>query len=308
MSAAATRAAIVALLSGIPDIGAVYGYERYARDNKGFLDLYTAAGRIRGWRVSRISERRRVLASGRELVAQRWAIVGLIGLVDADASEIVAGDLADAIVAAERADPTLGGLVRGVPVEGASGMQLLGLEPVMFAGALCHRVTLQLDVESYEAQAAGDLQIVDGAIWRLVGAVVDRLHEQDTAGLFAMIEGRLAWDRDDDPVDFPAAIVVPMADRATPEPETIQARQRVDRSIAVIVTAPAGYSAGAGALAAGGLEVLREAVRTALIGWGDGAGGVVDIPCLYAGGTPADAPAGRIAWRDVYTPAQFVET
>ncbi|WP_238121963.1 MULTISPECIES: phage tail terminator protein [unclassified Xanthobacter] len=311
MSATAIRAALVALLEAIPDIGRVHAWERFAATEKGFIDLYSHAGAVRGWRVNRVSTRRRVLASGRVLVTDRWAITGMLSLVDAAQSEITASDLADAIIAAEVADPTLGGVARGVAVEGAAGVQLLAIAPVMFAGVLCHQVALQLDTQTFEGAAAGGLagglESMDGAAGRLIGAVVARLQGAVPAGLLAVVEGRLSWDRDDDPADLPAAIVVPVADEARPEAETVLYRQRVDRSVAVILIAPAGYSAGAGALAAGGLEALRERVRVALLGWGDGPDGPVDIPCLYAGGAPTDAAPGLIAWRDVYTPSLYVE-
>ncbi|MBS7539757.1 phage tail terminator protein [Ancylobacter lacus] len=305
MSTAAIRDALTGLLEAIPDIGRVHAYERFAASEKAFIELYTADGRVRGWRVSRVNARRRRLASGATLVTSRWAIIGLLAVVDGDQSEIVAGALADAIVAAERVDPTLGGIVRGLPVDGASGLQLLGIEPVMFAGVLCHRVALQLDVQTIEAAPNGDLELIDNAAGRLIGAVVDRLGAQ-TGGFFGTIEGRLAWDPEDVPPGL-SALVIPVADRAQPNPETIQARQRVDRSIAVIVVAPADFTAAQGALAAGGLEALRDLVRSALLGWGDGPAGVVDVPLLYAGGGPVDVAAGYIAWRDVFTPSIYIE-
>lgn len=301
------RAALVALLESVPDIGQVHAYERFSGTEKGFLALYAANARVRGWRVSRVSVRRQALASGRVLVTERWAIVGLLSLVDAEQSEIVAGDLADAVIAAERADPTLGGAARGTPVDGTSGMQLLALEPVMFAGVLCHRVTLQLDVQNYEGAAiAGLLEAVDGAAGRLIGAVVARLQEAVPAGLFAVIEGRPTVDPEDDPAALPAAIVTPVEDLSTPEPHIFGVRQSVDRAVAVTVVAPAGYSVGHGALAAGGLEALRTAARDALVGWGDGAG-IVDVPLLYAGGMPIPSAPGTVAWRDLYQPSIYLE-
>ncbi|WP_322994051.1 hypothetical protein [Castellaniella sp.] len=308
MSATAIRAALVALLAGIPDIGRVHAYERFSGTDKGFQELYRLdTGRVQGWRISRMASGSRLLASGRTLTTSPWAVVGMLALLDAEQSEIVAGDLADAIIAMERADPTLGGIVRGHPVDGAAGMQLLAIEPVMFAGVLCHKVSLQLDVQALDGAGTDMLAGLPSASGRLISAVVERLQAQNGAGLFTAIEGRLAYDRDDDPAAQPAAIVVPVADYATADPETIQSRQRVDRSVAVIILAPSGFPSGQGALAAGGLEVLRDQVRTALIGWGDGAGGVVDVPLLYAGGSPVDAAPGLIAWRDVFTPSIFLE-
>ncbi|WP_127088329.1 phage tail terminator protein [Aquabacter cavernae] len=307
MSTVAVREALVALLEQIPNIGRVHGYERFGKTEKDFLALYATDGMVRGWRVSRPASGRRALLSGRTLVTDRWVVVGMLGLKDEDESEIVACDLADAVIAAERSDPTLGGVVRGVSVDGATGMQLVTIEPVMFAGVLCHRVTLTLDVQYYAAgpTGAGGLDQLAGAAGRLVGAVVQRLRDEDPAAVLKAVEGRIAWDADDAPADLPGAIVVPIRDDATPDPETNTYRQRVDRAIGVIVIAPAHATTGDGALVAGGLEVLRETVRMALIGWQpDG----LDIPLLYAGGEPVPTAPGLVAWRDTYVPSVFVET
>lgn len=309
MSSPAIRAALVTLLAAIPDIGRVHAYERFATGERGLLDHYTAAGAVRGWYVSRIASSRLALGSGRVLVTDRWAIVGLLSLVDGAASEIAASDLADAIIAAERADPTLGGVARGRPVDGAAGIQLAGLEPVMFAGVLCHKVTLRLAVESYEGADAstGMLAAIPGATGRLVSVIAQRIKDRAPAGMFAAVEGRLAVDRRDDPEALPAALVTLVADEATPDPETAHWRQRVDRRVAVTVVAPSAHVAGAGALAAGGLDVLRSAVREALLAWGDAPAGVADVPCLYAGGAPAEAAPGLVAWSDLYLPSIYLE-
>lgn len=307
MSTAAVREALVSLLEQIPNIGRVHAYERFGKTDKDFLDLYATGGVVRGWRVSRPASGRRALLSGRTLVTDRWIVVGMLGLSDEAESEIVACDLADAIIAAERSDPTLGGVVRGVAVDGQAGMQLVAIEPVRFAGVLCHRVTLTLDVQFYAAApaGAGGLDQLAGAGGRLIGLVVQRLRDVDSDGVFEAVEGRIAWDADDAPADLPGAIVVPIRDDATPEPETYAYRQRVDRAIGVIVIAPAHASTGDGALVAGGLEALRETARTALIGWQPEG---LDIPLLYAGGEPVPTAPGLVAWRDTYIPSVFVET
>jgi hypothetical protein len=306
MSTAAVRAALVSMIAGIADIGQVYGFERFAGNNADFQALYLQADKtVRGWFVQRVAERRAGVASGRVLVTTRWLITGYVSLVDASASAVTADTLADAIIAAEGADPTLGGVARGLPIEGAAGVQLAESDTVMFAGVLCHRLRLALDVQSFEGEPAGGLGDVDGAAGRLIGAIVDRL-KATVASSFGAIEGRLGFDAEDDPAAFPAAIVVPLGDVSDFARTTIQFRTRIDRAVGIVITAPSGYPPGDGALAAGGLEALRETVRTALHGWGDAAG-VVDIPLLFAGGEPVPAAAGRIAWRDRYSPSIFIE-
>lgn len=306
MSTAAIRDALVALLEAVPEIGRVHAYERFAVAEADFKALYVYQNAIRGWRVSRAASQARTLATGRRLVTETWNIVGLLSLLDAEESEIRAGDLADQIIDAERADPTLGGVLLGRPIAGVSGIQLVAIEPVMFAGALCHRVSLQLQAQVLTGGAAGGLDLVPGAAGGIVAAVAQRIAAFDASAHFSAVEGRIAWDADDIPAALPAALVVPASDRSVPEPETINNRQRVDRTVSVIIVAPAGASSGA--LAAGGLDILRQTARAALLGWGDGEGGVVDVPLLYAGGAPIDAPLGLVAWRDLYTPSIYLES
>lgn len=154
------RAAIVAVLRGVPNIGQVHDRERYAKESKRLLELYgwtnptTGATGWRGWFVSLGAETYRPKRVGRATALAEWRIVGLMGFEDAEASELAMADLARAVVAAFRADPTLGGAVSrqsdsqggdGAPV----GAQILRLEPVMFCGVLTHRASLSLTTEHF---------------------------------------------------------------------------------------------------------------------------------------------------------------
>lgn len=310
MTTTAVRAAIVGLLSGIPGIGRVHDRERFAKAQADLIALYTdgsAGAPIRGWHVRRFAEiGRSTLGSGRVVTVTRWVVAGFASFVDADASEVTMDGLVDAIVAAGRLDPTLGGAARSTTAGDQSGFRLVESGPVMFAGVLCHGVRLALDVETIEASISpvGGLADVPGAADRLIEAVVEQL-AADAADAFETIEGRIAWDPAD-AIDLPGAIVHPVEDRCEPMPETYEGRQKVDRHIAVVVTARSDHAEGEGAHAAGGLEVLRRRVLTALLGWGEGTTGL-DTPFYYAGGEPVPSAPATVAWRETFVASIFME-
>lgn len=302
----AVRAAIVAALAGVPGAGAVHAYERYAARPEAFSQLYQdgTGGRVRGWFVRRVAGRGRRLPSGRVLRRADWQVTGYASLIDGEASELAFDALTDDMIHAVSDEPTLGGVVRGRPVDGRAGAELVAAEPVMFAGVMCHRAILALTTEHFEPATTAAMlpELADGA--GLVGAVATRL--AGVPGL-AAVEGRPTWDPDDDPQAGPAAIVVPLRSAAAGRAETLQHRVVATETVGVIVTAPAGYGDGAGAAAAGGLETLRGRVCDRLHGWGAGAGGPVDFPCIYTGGAPVPAGPGWVAWQETFAPARLIE-
>ncbi|NYZ17065.1 hypothetical protein HL658_31365 [Azospirillum sp. RWY-5-1] len=155
------RAAIVAALETVPAIGAVHAFERYAPQSQAMQALYrwtnpdTGAAEIRGWFVSLVSERYGAPRAGRGTVVGGWLITGLLAVQDAAASELTIAALARAVVARLAADPTLGGTV-GRLCDGRNGpatdvgAQIERIEPVMFAGVLCHRARLSLVTERFQ--------------------------------------------------------------------------------------------------------------------------------------------------------------
>lgn len=297
------RDAIVTLIAGVANVGQVHPYERYRKEQAAMAALYAVDGAVRGWFVQRLAARRRLLASGRTLVSTTWSVQGFMSLVDAEASELALDDIVDTIIAVERADPTLGGLVRGRPADGAAGFQLLDAGPVMFAGVLCHRVRLVLIAETFEDGGAIELPEIEGAAGRLIGLIVDRLRAEAPA--LASVVGRLAFDPDDDADASPAAIVSPIGETARMDPTSNDMDERVDIRVAVtIVPSSASIGPAGGALAAGGLEAIAEAVRTTLHGWQPD---VVEVPLLYAGATLVDAGPGRIAWSMTFWPSVYIE-
>lgn len=147
MSLETIRAAIVARLNATPGIGRVHSYERFARSEKEFRDLYADGNRILGWHVRR-TKTHSVGRGAAHQVAHNFSIRGFMSLEDASASELAFDALIESIRAAFRADDTLGGLARTCSDETGAGVQVADSGPVMFAGVLCHAATLQLTVHT----------------------------------------------------------------------------------------------------------------------------------------------------------------
>lgn len=146
---ATIRAAIVAKLKTVAGIGQVFDYERYAKTDKDFRELYAAGERVLGWHVRRVA--RREDAENNEVMTD-WEIRGFMGLEDASASELAFDDLVDAICDAWRADPTLIGnaspSARGAVLYPRDNTpvvpELADAGPALFAGVLCHSARLKL--------------------------------------------------------------------------------------------------------------------------------------------------------------------
>lgn len=144
------REAIRAKLAAVSGIGTVHDYERYAEREADFKTLYRDAGieRINGWNLYRVSTRESDLNLGQVRRLHTWRLTGYRSLDDADATGKSFDDLVEDIAAAFRTDRTLGGLVEDIKdldqEYGESGIQVESIEPVVFAGVLCHRARLAL--------------------------------------------------------------------------------------------------------------------------------------------------------------------
>lgn len=155
MSIAAVRVQIVARLSGIPDIGVVQPYERYAADLVRLKQFYwsSAHNQLRGWYVRRIGTAEIGNVLSRTIEVARWRIVGVMALDDAAGSELVFDDLIESVRNAFAQDETVGGTVdQCTPPDNPDGPTCLQLEdsgPVMFAGVLCHACRLGLTTTRY---------------------------------------------------------------------------------------------------------------------------------------------------------------
>lgn len=150
----AHRAAIVAVLAAVADVGHVHDRERYARDESGFKALYqyTPVGgvpQLRGWWVRRVQTDESSADTGEPVNVHTWQVRGYMAFNDAAASELVFDELVERMRDAVRADLTLGGVCDLGPMDETEGVQVLDAGPVMFAGVLCHGVVLQLKTWSY---------------------------------------------------------------------------------------------------------------------------------------------------------------
>lgn len=153
MSIETERAALVALLQGIPDIGVVHAYERYASDLKALVTLYTmppvdGVAALRGWFVQRRRTTEQRSATRAFFDRTEWQIVGYMALKDEDQSEIFFDGLVEQIRAALRADLTLGGVVMRPEKDETAG-PTVEVGPVLFAGALCHKATISVTTKTF---------------------------------------------------------------------------------------------------------------------------------------------------------------
>lgn len=147
------RVALAGLLSSVPEVGVVHGYEPYAKTQSDFAAHYVwtapdTTKQLRGWHIRRIATRERELGVGRTLNAHTWRITGYMALDDNGATEPVFDELVEAIRQAYRLDPTLGAAAELSPAEGA-GIDVTDSKPVVFCGVLCHSATLQLTTHAY---------------------------------------------------------------------------------------------------------------------------------------------------------------
>jgi hypothetical protein len=149
MSVPAIRAAIVAKVSAVANIGAVFDYQRYEPRADALASLYRVniggQDQIRGWWLSRVSTEERSPALGRWQTVHTWRLRGYMSLDDATASEKTFDALIESLRTAFRTDDTLGGVVASTVMDdGTAGLQLTEQVPVLFAGVLCHSADMRL--------------------------------------------------------------------------------------------------------------------------------------------------------------------
>lgn len=150
------REAIRVKLAGVAGIGKVHDYERFAAREADFQALYKDTdNRIRGWNFYREATREQDLNYSQVRRLHSWRLAGFLSFEDADATGKSFDTLIEAIATAFRTDRTLGGLVDDIKdmdqESGESGIQVESIEPVMFAGVLCHRAKLKLITETTES-------------------------------------------------------------------------------------------------------------------------------------------------------------
>jgi hypothetical protein len=144
MSTSTIRAAIAATISGISGIGLVHEFERYSKRQSDFVEFFTEGRKLLGWIVQRRGTEERAAAVDYNRVIDRWEITGFMALEDAAQTELTFNTKIDEIRDAFRSDETIGGVVESIQVNGLYGVQVDGIEPVMFGATLCHRARLSL--------------------------------------------------------------------------------------------------------------------------------------------------------------------
>ena len=154
---AQVRAAIKTKIESVANVGFVYDYERYT-DNSGKIKELFYHGtekRVLAWMIRRTSFQRREFFTGEVMRLDRWVITGFMGVDDADESGNLFDALVESISQAFVADPTLGGVVDHIGDtqnrSAAYGLSADAIDPVMFAGILCHRATCSLITDSTES-------------------------------------------------------------------------------------------------------------------------------------------------------------
>lgn len=151
MSAAADiRAAIVAALEAVPNIGVVQNRERNGQ-LPALKSLYTSDGRLHGWFVRRLAVQEAARIQPRSVEFTTWRLQGFMAFDDEGASELLFDDVIEGIRDQFRSNDTLGGVVAqcSLPDGSAGGIQMPDAGPVMFAGVLCHAARLVLHTVRY---------------------------------------------------------------------------------------------------------------------------------------------------------------
>jgi len=141
------RQAIAGKLAAASAAAKVHQFERYAVSQKDFRAFYEQDGKVAGWFVRRVAWSETRVASTFDILVETWRIRGFFSLDDDAQSELAVDDVIDALCDAFRNDETIGGAVDTTAVDGEAGLQGEDSGPVMFAGVLCHGVTMRLKTQ-----------------------------------------------------------------------------------------------------------------------------------------------------------------
>lgn len=153
------RAAIVARIQTVPEIGRVHDCERSLANEGAVRQHYgwpqgASKPEVRGWfvRLASFNGVQDRIGRGRRITTA-WQITGFIGFVDADASDLLVQQLVEGIATAFDADTRLGGAVHrcaaGDGPDAPAGIQGDSILPVRLAGVLCHRAILSLPTQHF---------------------------------------------------------------------------------------------------------------------------------------------------------------
>jgi len=169
------RAAIVAQMLTVPDIGHFHDRERYAKNKKDLLELYQVdldgAGpekktEVRGGYLVRRSTTVKREDADNDIALHEWQLRYFLSFDDERNSELAFDAKLDSMRAIHSADLKLGGLVFSPRFGQPTGLQLIESGPVMFCNTLCHGARLKLETATIEER------------WTDVGPEVDALDSQ----------------------------------------------------------------------------------------------------------------------------------
>lgn len=166
-STEAIRAAIAARMLTVPGLGVLHLYERYSANEKGFAQLYMwqpptpgSAKELRGWFIRRTARAEMDETHTSTSVRTSWQLRGFMALRDAAVTEIEMDAVVDGVIAAIRADLTLGGILDDQQQPpGTVGAQLTESGPFMFGGVLCHGVRLDWTTAHLEYDTPAEDQV-----------------------------------------------------------------------------------------------------------------------------------------------------
>lgn len=157
MTEATARAAIVAVLEAVSNIGQVHDYQRWATTWDAYLDLMKSSiggnNEIRGWTVTSRSEDRTGFVAGGTRAKHNssdhlFIIRGYVGLDDSRETEKTARALTETVMNALDDDTTI---VTSGTAYNMGLAQLEVFEPRVFGDVLCHYSEIRLVVQESQS-------------------------------------------------------------------------------------------------------------------------------------------------------------
>jgi hypothetical protein len=148
----AMRDGLAARISGLPNIGVVHDRERLILDWSKYLAQFTSVlegehqRRVRGWWITREAvDGENFAFAGDVRRTHRFVVRGILGVADADDTELEHQQLIQDVMDALDASATLGGLALTVGPTSART-----IEPRQFGSVLCHYTEIACPVQTVD--------------------------------------------------------------------------------------------------------------------------------------------------------------
>jgi hypothetical protein len=143
MSDAIASQQLYTILTGIPNIGMVHSYERWAVNWDKFIELFKdpASGRILGWEIGKEAMLNTRISNLEEERTHRYVVKGYMGVKDADATDSLFNAMIETIADTFKGNLTLGGTVMDA---GPASARVIDTR--MFGGVLCHYTEIEIPV------------------------------------------------------------------------------------------------------------------------------------------------------------------